>query len=107
MVPYLGLALALEVDTRPMVEVVDHVIPGVVLVGIGTLTAATGRLPLAAGAVAFLAALWVVLTHIPLLIQGIDGRHELTSALWHSVPGLVLLGFVMAIGRRALRESPA
>lgn len=94
--PYLGPIFGLVVITRPIVEVVDHVLPGLVVLGVALLTVLTGRLPLPAALLAVLASLWMAGTHIPLLLQVPSGGAQLSSALWHAAPGIVLFALMMA-----------
>lgn len=106
--PYAGPRLGFVVVTRPVVEVVDHVVPGVVLVGIATFALVTGSLALPLSLTAVLAGLWMAGTHIPLLAQAARGGIDLATALWHSLPGILVLG--VAIGAAALawrQETPA
>ncbi|HEX2027510.1 MAG TPA: hypothetical protein VHF25_05870 [Nitriliruptorales bacterium] len=94
--PYAGPPLGFVVVTRPVVEVVDHVLPGIVLLGVATFALVTGRLPLPLSLLAVLAGLWMAGTHVPLLAQAARGGVEVAAALWHSLPGLLLL--VVAVG---------
>lgn len=89
--PYAGPPLGLVVQARPVVEVVDHVVPGMVLLAVGAFALAVARLPLEAALAAVLAGLWMTATHVPLLVQVGSGAVSLASALWHSVPGILLL----------------
>ncbi len=110
-VPYLGHALGLSVDVPARVEFVDHVLPGaVVLLGALVLLAGRGRLA-GDGAIAelvvpgltFLAGVWMVSTHVPLLAQAAAGEVSWGPALLHNSPGipLALLGLwlLLAPGR--------
>lgn len=92
--PYVGNAAGLEVNTRAIVEVVDHVIPGAVLMLVGLGLARWTSLSLAL--VGVLAALWMAGTHLPLVVQAASGGVDWTAALWHSVPGFAL--FVLTVG---------
>ncbi|MDP8930919.1 MAG: hypothetical protein M3O70_20695, partial [Actinomycetota bacterium] len=94
--PYLGPIFGLVVTTRPIVEVVDHVLPGLVVLGIALLIILTGRLPLPAALLAVLASLWMAGTHIPLLLQARTGGVQLASALWHAAPGILLFALTVA-----------
>ncbi|MFN2389812.1 MAG: hypothetical protein ABR575_09450 [Actinomycetota bacterium] len=103
--PYAGRALGFEVNTRPSVEVVDHVVPGIVVIAIAVGVLLTGGLALAAALAAVLAGFWMTATHVPLLVQANEGGVAMSTALWHTVPGvasLVVAG-VLAVGawRRA------
>jgi hypothetical protein len=76
--PYLGPALGLELDVPGNVEVVDHVLPGVVVALCGGLTAHSARrnrgtqpslASLTLYSTAFLAGLFQTATHVPLLFD--------------------------------------
>ena len=72
-VPWLASAAGLDLDVSTRLEVIDHVLPGILaLVCAASLTRSAGRssrelLDLAAAAVAFLAGLWITTTHGSLL----------------------------------------
>ncbi|MEX2660164.1 MAG: hypothetical protein WD232_10740 [Acidimicrobiales bacterium] len=98
--PYVGPALA----TDPVVEVVDHVVPAVVVlaVSLAALAAgarARGTAMFGAGLVVALAGLWMVATHVPLLAQAARDEAPWVASLWHFVPGVavVALGAVWAL----------
>ena len=89
--PYLGKAIGFAVDTRPINEVVDHVVPGIVILGV-SITAIVMRRRAVWGSVAIVAAgIWMTATHIPLIKQAADGDASMSAALWHSIPGMVVL----------------
>lgn len=88
--PYSAEALGLELNTRDIVEVVDHVVPGVIAIAIAGYATATKRMPLLLALVLVLAGFWMLATHVPLLKQGFDGQVEWATALWHSMPGVLL-----------------
>ncbi len=89
--PYAGEALGFEVNVRPIVEVVDHVVPGVAVLAAAAFALATGRLPLIPAMLSALAGFWMTSTHLPLLLQVRDQMVGLGAALWHSVPGILIL----------------
>ena len=102
-VPYLGRALGLDVKVPARVEVVDHVIPGaiVMLGGLYLLRAARrgalGGDPfalLAAGA-CFLCGFWVLVTHLPLVGDAADARIGWDAAIWHSIAALPVVGLAL------------
>lgn len=73
--PYVGPTLGLDLDVRPAVEVVDHVLAGAVVAlcaGLAALcsrlnrNARPGALSLVLLACAFLAGVWQTATHAPL-----------------------------------------
>lgn len=84
--PYAGKALALEVDTRAIVEVVDHVIPGAVVIAVALGALLADRLALPGALAAILAGFWMSGTHVPLLAQAAREEVGLGSALWHTLP---------------------
>jgi hypothetical protein len=99
-VPYLGRALGWRLDVAASVEVVDHVVPGIVVLGAACLLAGVGmrapaavgdlRWSVAAGA-SFLAGFWIAATHAPLLVEAIDGVSPWDAALLHLSAGLPVL----------------
>jgi hypothetical protein len=103
--PYLGPPLGLELDVRSSVEVVDHVLPGVVVALCGGLAALLARrrtLPPRAGVVclalyssAFLAGLFQTATHVPLLLDAGGPLTPWEAVLLHSTlaPVITVLAF--------------
>lgn len=89
--PYAGRLAGFEVNTRPIVEVIDHVVPGLVLLLLAALAGGTGRGSLPAALLGVLAAFWMVATHVPLVVEAAAGGVEWGAAMWHSLPGLLLL----------------
>jgi len=95
-VPYLAKALGLGVKVASVVEVVDHVIPGLLVAGAGGYLAVLARRgPLAgitsalvAGGVCFLAGFWVLATHVPLLADAAGSKLPWEAAIWHSIAAL-------------------
>jgi len=108
-VPYLGHVIGLEVDVASKVEVIDHVVPGVliaVIAGALAVRARSGRTAgtadlLGAGA-CFLAGFWVLATHVPLLIDAGQGQQGWGTALWHFSTSLPIVLVAMWI---FLRQS--
>lgn len=97
--PYSGPPL----NTAEVVEVVDHVVPGVVLVALSTgmlaLTrraARPGAAMFVAGLVVLLAGIWMTATHLPLVAQATDGLAPVGAVVYHTLPGLAItvLGLV-------------
>jgi len=112
-VPYLAVPLGLEVKVESIVEVVDHVVPGLLVAGAGLyLTMLARRRSLAgaqtallAGAVCFLAGFWVLATHAPLLVDATrPAGASWTAALWHFSTAVPLVGLSLWC---VLRSSPA
>lgn len=101
-VPYLAVPLGFEVKVSSLVEVVDHVVPGVLVVAAGLyLTMLARRRSLAgassallAGGVCFLAGFWVLSTHVPLLADAARSANvSWAAAIWHfstALPVVVL-----------------
>ncbi len=112
-VPYVGNALGLDVNVPADLEVIDHVIPGLIValaagVAYRSLrrgTAAASLAYLIAVGVSLLAGLWITATHIPLLLQAARGTVGWPQALWHSLPGFPLP--VLAIALYALSPTEA
>lgn len=96
--PYAGKALGLVVVTRPIVEVVDHVVPGLVVLAMAIASIVTRRISLPAAFLVSLAGLWMTATHVPLVAQALRGGVDMKAALFHSIPGamITVLG-VMAL----------
>lgn len=90
-VPYLGRPLGLVLDVRPVAEVVDHVIPGGAVVVAAILSIVTGRRWFVVSMVVVAAGLWMTATHLPLLVQAANGDADLAAAVFHTVPGIVIL----------------
>jgi len=105
-VPYAARPLGLEVDVASTIEVVDHVLPGVLVVLLGAwLARRSGGGPpaigvLVASGVCALAGVWVLATHVPLLADAAAGREPWGAALWHSAtaPVIIVLAFITALG---------
>src|SRR5436190_4231002 len=99
LVPYFAKLIGLRVDVPGRVEVVDHVVPGIVIAALagwlawrahsgpvlGTTAAGT------VGGVCFLAGFWVAATHVPLIRDAADARESWGAALWHASTALPIL----------------
>lgn len=105
--PYTGEPLGFLIVVRPIVEVVDHVVPGVVLVAVAAIILVTNRIPLIAALIAVLAGLWMTTTHLPLLVQASQGQVGWAAAWWHTAPGVVLLILSAVAVAVAWREAPS
>lgn len=90
--PYLGPVLGLELDVPENVEVVDHVLPGVVVALCGGLTAHSARrdrgtqpslTSLTLYSTAFLAGLFQTATHVPLLFDAGEPLTPWAAVLLH------------------------
>lgn len=103
--PWVGPRLGLHIPGVPTpVEVVDHAVPAVVLAPVAVV-GLTGRLPLTVALVGVLAALWMTATHLPLLAHAHAGLVDVDAAVFHSVPGLVLLALTLATAVWAWRND--
>ncbi|MGQ0520150.1 MAG: hypothetical protein ACT4PX_03225 [Actinomycetota bacterium] len=126
--PYLGLAVGAWALAAPYVllgpdlnasaknEFADHVVPGVVMLGLSVaLLVRQGRgitggaFPLLAGFGVLLAGLWMTATHLPLVSDARRGAVSYGLAAWHTLPGVVVmvLGGVWAAVHWAGAEEPA
>ena len=95
--PYVSNAVGLPLSTLTINEVVDHVVPGAIVVGIAWMSLLRGRRSLAGSLVTVVAGTWMFATHVPLIVQAAQGLVPVQTALLHSVPGaLVLLTALMA-----------
>jgi hypothetical protein len=99
--PYIGPPLGFHVPVEPRLEFIDHVVPGLVILGIAAVAIVTRRVPLAAALAGFLAGFWMFGTHVPLVALAARGRIDWASALWHSLPGGVLLALCLVAVARA------
>lgn len=105
--PYVGPALA----TEPRVEVVDHVVPGLVVLAVsagalvaGARPAQTGVGMFAAGLAVVLAGFWMTATHVPLLAQAARAEAPVGAAVYHTLPGLAVVAVGVAWAVRHGRE---
>jgi hypothetical protein len=111
-VPYLGRAHGLDVNVTALVAIVDHVIPGLLVVAAAlVLRKLARRGPLAgesgalvASGVAFLAGFWVFATHVPLLADAARSTLPWEAAIWHSVAGLPVAGLACWFVVRSIPE---
>lgn len=113
--PWIAKALGLPLPVPTSLEVVDHVVPGIIVVA-ASAAVLSGRLALFPTLIATLAAalagLWMTATHVPLLWQARLMLVDWPTALIHSVPGLVTLALtippaVWAWRRQAAAEAAA
>lgn len=108
-VPYVAPLLGATLEVDPLVEVVDHVVPAVVMAA-AVLTAlalrrhrAAGYIFAVAAALSVLAGLWATSTHVPLVGQARQGLVDWPTALVHTTPGVVVLAVALAVLVPALR----
>ena len=109
-VPWLARALGLELDVPTRLEIADHVVPGVIVLGGCALLlrsaadpAPGGLLRLGVLAVACLAGFWITATHAVLLPEAIDGSSPWGAALLHlsAGPPVTLLSLWMLLADAA------
>lgn len=89
--PYASNALGLPLATLPINEVVDHVVPGAVVILVAWVSLLRGRRSLVGSLVCLVAGTWMTATHVPLLVQAGQGLVPWETALIHSVPGILVL----------------
>lgn len=104
--PYLSRAVGLPVPVDSTVEIVDHVVPGVVVLAVAVITLSLRRLTLVASLLATLAGFWMTATHLPLLLQAQRGEVHVGAALIHSTGGILILLLSLAGAVLAWRETP-
>jgi len=111
-VPYLGPELGLRLDVASKLEFVDHVVPGTIAILSGTLLAAlwargadaSDWVSLAAAGASFLAGVWMVSTHAPLISDAARGAAEWGPTLLHNSPGFPIALLALWLLFRALRD---
>jgi hypothetical protein len=93
--------------TKSSTEVVDHIIPGILvfIASVAALLAMRGReqaeaagkgpglAAFVAGLVILLAGFWMVATHVPLVAQAIRGDANWAPAIYHSSAAFAVFGF--------------
>lgn len=108
--PWIAKALGLPLPVRTSLEIVDHVVPGVVVVG-ASAAVLSGRLSTFAALIATLASalagLWMTATHVPLLLQARTVLVDWPTASIHSVPGIVTLALTIPPAVWAWRRQAA
>ena len=104
--PYAGTAMGLVIPgLQPKVEVVDHVVPGLVIVPVALYAMFSGRFPFVGSLAAVLAAFWMTATHVLLLRDAGRGLVSWATALWHSTPGVLALVLAGMMAKTAYRET--
>ncbi len=103
--PYADSALGLDVNVRPVIEVVDHVVPGVVCILAALLWAAWAAAALPAALVITLSGFWMTATHLPLVLQARREGLSFAAPIWHTAPGVCLLLLGAALTVAALRSG--
>lgn len=105
--PYAGRAMGIEIGVDVTTEVVDHVLPAVVVTGAAVILAraAPGSLRAVWSAAAvLLGGLLNLVSHLPLLTQA--GRPPVTwgEALFHSATGVPLVAAGLVLFGREVRR---
>ena len=108
--PYLGPLVGLELDVSSSVEVVDHVVPGVLAVAAALIARGDARRgmtdsvrALAALGVCALAGLFQTVTHVTLVLDAGGPQEPVDAVVLHATPGPVLLGLALFL---MLRPAP-
>ena len=114
--PYVGPGLGLELgEIADRVEVVDHVIPGVLIflaAGACFLALRSGRMRMdslllaIAVAVCMLAGVWETSSHVPLVLDGGQPVSPWGSVILHSALGPILAVLSMWLVFRVLQVEP-
>lgn len=99
--PYIGP----EVPVKAIVEVVDHVVPGVVVLAVALFSLYRRRLELITCGLSVLAALWMFTTHVPLLAQAARGEFPWGGSLWMFVPSTLILALTVWAAMIAWRDE--
>lgn len=89
--PYVANAVGLPLATLPLNEVVDHVVPGAVVILVAWISLLRGRRALVGSLLCLVAGTWMTATHVPLLVQAGQGLVPWETALIHSIPGILVL----------------
>jgi hypothetical protein len=103
--PYSGPAL----NTAARVEFADHVVPGLLVVGISVLSLVLAqrgdaqRLLFNAGLGVVLAGFWMVATHLPLVLQATREQAPWGATAYHTAPwvAVLVLGIVWVLISRS------
>lgn len=108
-VPWIASAVGLKLDVTTRLEIIDHVVPGIVALACAavlSLPAArspTGLVRLGAVAVTLLVGVWITTTHIALIPDAADGTVSWGAALLHASAGppIALLGLWLVLATPA------
>ncbi len=110
-VPYLGPGLGVKLEVARRLEVIDHVVPGLVVVASSGLMLMLlrrrrtgGFLSLAAVCLSCVGGSWITATHIPLLADAGRGRVPWGTALFHIAAGPLILALSLWLVVLELRE---
>lgn len=109
--PFVGPTLGFDLNVTLQLEIIDHLVPGVVVAAAATAALALRSRPyanwaflIAAGA-ATLAALFSTSTHVPLLGQAAQGVVPWGTAWFHTLPGMVVMVVALLALVPALRAT--
>ena len=96
-VPWIGRAAGLTLDVTTRLEVIDHVVPGAIVLGCcaALLHGARGLLRLSLIAIACLAGFWVTVAHVTLISEALDGVTDWGPALLHLSAGPPIAGLAL------------
>jgi len=94
------------IPVPPIVEMVDHVVPGVVVLAVALFGVFAGRIPLIAALAATLAGFWITATHVPAIRDGFRGLIDGQATVIHSVPGILILFTAGLAAIKAYKEMP-
>ena len=100
--PYVGP----EVAVTATVEFADHVVPGAIILAVAITAIRHGAFGTVSASAALLAALWMTVTHVPLMSQAARGETPWDGAIWMFVPSgslLLLTGVAFAWALAAIR----
>lgn len=111
-VPFLATALGLDVNVEAIVEVVDHVVPGAIVLAAALHLRRLARrrrlagepTSLLASGVAFLAGFWVLATHVPLWGDAAGSAVSWEAAIWHSLSALPIVGLAIWFVLRSIPD---
>ncbi len=83
------------IHVRKGVEVVDHAVPGLIVLGVVLVAILLGvrsdTLMLGGGVVILLAGFWMAATHMSLLSQALDHRASASGAAYHCSTAIAVL----------------
>ncbi len=113
--PYLGPLVGLELDVPASVEVVDHVVPGLIVVAAALLARRLAQrgetdslASLAALGICVLAGLMQTVSHFTLVLDAGGPLQPVAAVVLHATPGPALLGLSLwLLLRPAPGDAPA
>ncbi|CAN5688599.1 hypothetical protein BH24ACT26_BH24ACT26_02500 [soil metagenome] len=112
LVPFVGPTFGITLDSQVAARIADHAVPGGVAMLAGCALAAleirTGRRSTLLAFTAFLGGLWMVGSHLPLVMQSLRGGVTWAATSFHSVPGVLVAGSAAVIlGRSLVHAEPS